>query len=1264
METEVFRRQRGRRIALMVLATGCTFFGPDCMHNRVVTTRLGLTPSTQYDPQTATHPISSIDLTGHAVARTFDSVRGLLLSETDPNGRRTIFAYDPLGRRIETSVRAPGLLSFAETVETITYAQQPDGSSIVAMVRPIAAGVVSADSLHTDEWGRVLSADRMGAAGIVRTTTEYDAFDRPVRVSAPFKPGAGSISYTETKYDELGRPVRTTSPGPNGPVISTQDPSSPLVVTLTNSEGITRRGYAIPQVRPNGQVVREYKALDGTLLQTESTTANMNGSGWSRIRYHQDANGRVTRVTRGSGPSPAAAEDPALSVTVAYDEFGRRAQVVDPGRGTMSFTYNAQHQSECLTQGDGSSICRTYDAGGRLKELRRDSTSGPVLVTYAYDEGASDGGVGRVTSVVDESGTRRLHYDALTGNVSRVVRKYVSRGENRTFEVGYRYSSSGTLIEKRFPASDLTLAYDYHPEGSLREVRLLDPEHRILRDGQIIPVVDLSAPDALGNSAQIMYGNGVSIATQYDGIGNRKRVTAQGPAGTLLDHGFNYNDEGLITKKTDLLGQGVDTTEQFQYDIMRRLTSATGPYGTVASPQATITYAHGPDGQLRKKGIYSAGYLGPHRMTQLGAVAYRYDVQNGPGRGNVVTRVQRAPGSEVVNAADGAANVVPTSADINATITYGPFNRIARVDSQSPLGWTQATYKYDDSGRRFQKLVTAGGNVIETSYVNGDYRIERRNDGETHTLEFSLGHTLIARHSFEFDSGSFSAGLTRGLIYERMLANGGRLLNGRTLSVWFGSLLGFVQNGALWVRSDPNLSTRLFYAVFLVVMMTALVWLFRVWRRDHSFTFWQLPAPTMRFASLLLLFAFQTVLLQGCVGVLGPGEKDRPPLFALPPNGQFNVGGSGTPSAGGGAGGQVGAFARGYLGSYFYIPSANGSTDVVTDGRGVVVQRFVYDPYGNVNRELSDFDPDRDGQYFAPAFRFTGQEYDDETGLYNYHARLYDPGTGRFMQADPVHTDRAGMDSYDRYEYVNANPVNFVDPDGESWLTSAMHNFNRGVAGVARRFNSFTGSLGKDFRKFQRGGAASVKHFVHNFDHATHDATRKEALVGLALFAGSGMSPEAFTLLTFLMWAPAGEEPTWFGHNYSGAGGNKNRFDGFFTGSRYFLLRYAITLLIMRDVFKVPVGAFQAMMWLYFVMKDYISPKPKTWADGLGRRHDREWGSGSAREIFDANNHWITGYARGVWTRKFWVKPVDSIVVGGGGALLFACMNYCLLGLL
>ena len=60
------------------------------------------------------------------------------------------------------------------------------------------------------------------------------------------------------------------------------------------------------------------------------------------------------------------------------------------------------------------------------------------------------------------------------------------------------------------------------------------------------------------------------------------------------------------------------------------------------------------------------------------------------------------------------------------------------------------------------------------------------------------------------------------------------------------------------------------------------------------------------------------------------------------------------------------------------------------------------------------------------SFRYTGREFDEETGLYYYRARYYDPEVGRFMNEDPI----GFSGGINFYSYVGNNPINFIDPLG------------------------------------------------------------------------------------------------------------------------------------------------------------------------------------------------------------------------------------------
>jgi RHS repeat-associated protein len=66
-------------------------------------------------------------------------------------------------------------------------------------------------------------------------------------------------------------------------------------------------------------------------------------------------------------------------------------------------------------------------------------------------------------------------------------------------------------------------------------------------------------------------------------------------------------------------------------------------------------------------------------------------------------------------------------------------------------------------------------------------------------------------------------------------------------------------------------------------------------------------------------------------------------------------------------------------------------------------------------------------------YGYTGREWDEETGLYYYRTRYYDPTNGRFISEDTI-----GFNGGDAnlYRYVGNNPVNLIDPYGRSWLNN------------------------------------------------------------------------------------------------------------------------------------------------------------------------------------------------------------------------------------
>ena len=106
--------------------------------------------------------------------------------------------------------------------------------------------------------------------------------------------------------------------------------------------------------------------------------------------------------------------------------------------------------------------------------------------------------------------------------------------------------------------------------------------------------------------------------------------------------------------------------------------------------------------------------------------------------------------------------------------------------------------------------------------------------------------------------------------------------------------------------------------------------------------------------------------------------------------------------------------------SYFYAGDHLGSTTLVTDNDGNVVQSVAYIPYGEV------FIEERNGTWNTP-YLFNGKELDEETGLYYYGARYLNPTSAVWMSVDPLWEKNIDASPY---SYCHGNPVNKIDVMG------------------------------------------------------------------------------------------------------------------------------------------------------------------------------------------------------------------------------------------
>jgi len=96
-----------------------------------------------------------------------------------------------------------------------------------------------------------------------------------------------------------------------------------------------------------------------------------------------------------------------------------------------------------------------------------------------------------------------------------------------------------------------------------------------------------------------------------------------------------------------------------------------------------------------------------------------------------------------------------------------------------------------------------------------------------------------------------------------------------------------------------------------------------------------------------------------------------------------------------------------------------GTVRDLVNNSGTVVNHFTYDSLGQV---LNSTPEGVDTRY-----KYTGREFDAETGLYYYRARYFDASVGRFIGQDPI-----GFSAGDSnlYRYVFNSALDSTDPSG------------------------------------------------------------------------------------------------------------------------------------------------------------------------------------------------------------------------------------------
>jgi RHS repeat-associated protein len=674
------------------------------------------------------------------------------------------------------------------------------------------------------------------------------------------------------------------------------------------------------------------------------------------------------------------------------------------------YEYNSTGKPTRVTQPDGVWTRMHYDSADRLTSVEDAAGN---RITYVLD-----GAGNRLREEVrDSGGVLRRSLDRLFDTASRNTRVTGASGQATQL----RYDAVGNLLETENPAGTVSKStYDGagRPTKQIDDLGGINAEMRYeyAANGQVERVVD---------------PKGLATTYAYDGFG---QLTIQTSPDTGVTQ-FTYNGLGNTLTKTDARG----VTAQYEYDAVGRKTAV-----RFSDPAADIQYVYDqpsarcPVGERAGVGRLSS------MIDSSGRTDYCYSAL-----GDLIRRVQVVEGQPVVlryaYAPSGRLNSM-TYPD-GSLVDYG-YDLLGQISSVgvTPAGGVRQVLLQSAKSLPFgpeQSWTFGNGRRLDRSY-DLDYRPKTISD-ERDGLNVVFGFDPVGNITSLTDGGPQGQGATLdydalGRLTAFKDAQTGVAIEQYTYDAT-GNRLSFGNSAGVQAYVYPAGSHRLMsvggvdrtYDAMGNTLTIGGDWQYAY---DLAGRLGSANRAGSAQASYRHNAAGQRVLQQvgidktlhlhgeagewlGSYGVTGASAQQVVWLGSRP----------------------VGLIQAGKV---LYIESDHlGSPRAVVDPqRDVTVWRWslLGEAFG---AGVPSSDPDRDGAELSFDLRLPGQRADSSSGLnYNYY-RDYEPGTGRYIQSDPLGI-AAGASTYG---YVSGAPLAWADFYGllqwnmrdVDWRRTLMH---------------------------------------------------------------------------------------------------------------------------------------------------------------------------------------------------------------------------------
>ena len=803
---------------------------------------------------------------------------------------------------------------------------------------------------------------------IVSGRNVYDAFGRVAKAFYPTKEGTGSKSTFNKSFDNVS------------PTVTVYDVLDRATSVTLPDNSTTTTAYTVD----NGSHALVTTVTDA-LHNVQATHTNGSGKTLKTIQksgpdgeittsFEYDGIQRLVRVTDTEGNV----------TTSVYDMGDRRTEVSHPASGITSFTYdplgNVLTKQTANMAEEGKMITYTYDYH-RLTGISYPDHPENNVKYYYGGRNASHNRIGRLMMREDGTGAIEYFYGKM-GEVTKTRRTLIVPNQAiATYVTQWTYDSHNRLLEMIYPDEE-KVTYSYNLGGLLEKVR---GEKSYGYD-----YITKLGYDKFEQRSYLKYCNGAETFYTYDDRRRLSNLAVNSGNKTIMDNDYTFDAVSNVLSVANNASlpasgnAGGRMSHAYTYDGLYRLVSATGTYTGADSKSASYTLAMGYDNMHRIKS--KSQHLTQDNVQFNGTLNVGYDLSYTYGTEagkkfqlasvkDVNYRTEETPGDNNIE------NNHVYLYDKNGNLVYVNTGRMMK-DGHNEVGTRERKLIWDEENRL---LAVDDNGFVSNYWYDADGERTVKTSGESDQVYvngvFSGGSTNTAKFSL--------------YVSPYLVANqGGRY----TKHIYAGSqrIVSKVGDFASY-GSDPR---RIEYA----------------------------GANT---DGLSVNYKAKYAAQQQVI-------KDNYKTFDVPYNGTDNDNyadgegfccndGSMEAAVAQARKAQAHAVAKSFKDpdnyenlQFFYHPDHLGSSSFITNLEGEVVQHIEYVPFGEV------FIEERNSVWNTP-YLFNAKEFDEETGMYYYGARYYEPRLSLWMSTDPMEEK---YPDYSTYIYAAQNPIAYSDPTG------------------------------------------------------------------------------------------------------------------------------------------------------------------------------------------------------------------------------------------